>query len=65
MKMAGSIRNKRRIPEFLIYPHPSNSSKMYHDTNCGCAQSVVPNTYAQNRNIKVVRAEPYAGLHEE
>jgi len=62
--MAGSILNKHRIPEVLIYPHPSNSAKVYHDRNCGCAQSVVPNTYAQNRNMKVISAEPYAGFHE-
>jgi len=49
--MAGSILNKHRNPEFLIYAHPSNSAEVYHDRNCGCAQSVVPNTNAQNRNI--------------
>jgi len=27
--MAGSILNTHRIPEFLIYPHPSNSAKLY------------------------------------
>jgi hypothetical protein len=63
--MAGSILKKHRVPEFLIYPHPTNRAKVYHDRNCGCAQSVVPNTYAQNRNIKVTSAESYAGLREE